>query len=153
MPYVYKELLFAAGIIAVAVVFFVQGGSLPGSAGMLPRLMSVLLVILACFMMYHAVKDNRERGAEEPPWMRPIKFRRVALFLAMIVAYVALAEPLGYFVVTPLFIIVTYLALRAVKPVTAVIIAVGFSAFIYALFVRLLHLPVPLGVLQNILEM
>ena len=152
MSYLCKEILFAAGLAVMAIVFFVQGDSLPSSARMLPQVMCVLLLFLVCLMVYQAVMDNRKRGGVDPSWVGPIKLMRVVLYLGAVLAYVALAEPLGYFVVTPLFIIVTYIAMNAVKPVTTVIIAVGFSAFIYALFVRFLNLPVPLGVLQDFLE-
>jgi cell division protein FtsW (lipid II flippase) len=77
------------------------------------------------------------------------KFTRVFVFIVLVSGYILTRERLGYFVVTPIYIIATYLYLRATKFYKMILIAVGFTLFVYLLFVLFLHLPVPMGLLAE----
>ncbi len=66
---------------------------------------------------------------------------------SLIFAYVLTIIPLGYFIATPAFLIGSLLFLRSTKPHWILAIAVGFTGFVYLLFVLFLHMPVPMGLL------
>ena len=66
----------------------------------------------------------------------------------MIFAYILAIDPLGYFLVTPAFLIGALSYLRAIKMRYILIITFIFTIFVYLLFVKFLHLPIPLGLMS-----
>ncbi len=140
-----KDSFFAIAVMALVVLFWHQTYSMPASAAVFPRMLMVLISLLVLAMMIHAY--IRRALAEDMPLMGNVA--RLGLFLLLLVGYVLCVEPVGYFFATPVFVVAGCAVIRAVGLVPAAIIGVGFTAFIYALFVGFLHLPVPLGLLAN----
>ncbi|HCL79156.1 MAG TPA: hypothetical protein DIC53_04220 [Synergistaceae bacterium] len=153
MGSVLHHALFAAFACAIAGYFFVAGNSMPASAGRLPVLLSVLVFILSGAMMVKAVRSSRQNSEQEAPEAArpPLQVTRVAAYVALIVAYIYCIPRLGYFIATPLFMLLSYLYLRALGIGRSLLISVGFSLFIYLLFVRFLKLPIPMGLLEPFL--
>jgi hypothetical protein len=152
VPLILKEILFACGAVALSLLFIVQSFKLTDSSALMPRILAVLIILLSAFMVVQGVTARRrmiEAGQKEN--IPPVNVPLVTLFLIFIVVYVALIEVIGYFVATPLFVIGSYLFLKAMKPRNAIFVAAGFCALVYGVFVKMLHLPVPLGLLENIL--
>ena len=152
VPFMLKEIFFAAGAAALSLLFIVQSFKLPDSAALLPRILAVLIITLSIVMVFQGLAARRrmiQAGRREE--IPVINVKLVTLFLIFIVGYVALIDVLGYFIATPLFIIGTYLFLRALSPWNAILVAAGFCALVYGLFVKVLHLPVPLGLLEKVL--
>jgi hypothetical protein len=152
VPFIFKEILFAAGAVALSLLFILQSSKLPDSAALMPRMLAVLIMLLSVIMVLQGFAARRRMAVagrrEEIP---PVNVLLVSLFLIFIVAYVTLIEVLGYFIATPLFIVGTYLFLRAMKLRNAILVAAGFCVLVYGVFVTVLHLPVPLGLLENAL--
>ncbi|SBW08479.1 conserved membrane hypothetical protein [uncultured delta proteobacterium] len=149
-----QESLFAVACVALALLFLFNTGELIPSAALFPRILIGVVIFLSCLMVYQAYRARQaERHADVSDTGRPpFQGKRIAVYFGLCVGYVGSVELLGYFFSTPLFIVLTYAYLRSVRLKTSLAIAVGFSAFIYLLFVRMLHLPVPLGLLENLLE-
>ena len=146
-----KEILFAAGAVALSLLFIIQSSKLPDSAALLPRLLAGLIMALSVVMVCQGIIARRrmvKAGLKEE--IPVINVKLVTLFLICIVAYVALIDVLGYFIATPIFIIGTYLFLRALSLKSAIVVAAGFCALVYVVFVKALHLPVPLGLLEKL---
>ena len=151
MPFILKEILFACGAVALSLLFIVQSFKLTDSSALMPRMLAVLIILLSVVMILQGFAARRRMiKAGQREEIPAINVPLVTLFLIFIVAYVVLIEVIGYFVATPLFIIGTYLFLKAMKPRNAVLVAAGFCALVYGVFVKMLHLPVPLGLLENI---
>ena len=151
MPFIFKEILFACGAVALSLLFIIQSFKLTDSAALMPRMLAVLIILFSAIMVVQGVIARwRMIKAGQKENIPPINVTLVTLFLIFIVAYVALIEVLGYFVATPLFIIGTYFFLKAMEPRNAVLVAAGFCALVYGVFVKVLHLPVPLGLLERI---
>jgi uncharacterized membrane protein YidH (DUF202 family) len=152
VPLILKEILFAAGAMAFSALFIVQSFKFSDSAALMPRILASLIIVLSVAMTYQGYRARqRAARAGEKEEIPHINVPLVATFLAFIVAYVLLIGILGYFVATPLFLIGTYLYLRAMSLRSAIIVACGFCALVYGVFVKVLHLPVPLGLLETIL--
>ncbi len=145
-----KESLFVIAVLALAMLFWHQTYLIPEDATQFPKLLIILIVGLALAMQWQAWKNTKKKQevAEEAS---PVNWKRLSCFAGVLLTYVFTVQPLGYFVVTPLFICIAGIVFKALRPVWAVVVAVLFSSFIYALFVGFLHLPVPLGLLENIL--
>ncbi len=152
MPRVLKELLFACGAVGLALLFIIQSFNLSLSAAFFPRLLAGLIIFLALLMVLNALREQkRMQLAGEVEVVEPINIQLVCIFMGIIIAYVALVEPLGYFIATPLFIVGSYLFLRALSLKWALLVAAGFCVLVYGVFVTVLHLPVPLGIMEPFL--
>jgi hypothetical protein len=149
----YLHYLFAAFTLGVSAFFFYRAGTLPRSAALLPKIVAMLTAGFSVAMAVQAYLDGvpgkREQGEENVPPEQKIHVLRAVCFVVMIGAYIYLVPIVGFFVMTPLYIFLAYICLKAVKPVFALLISILFTGFIYALFVSFLKLPVPLGFMES----
>lgn len=76
--------------------------------------------------------------------------RKIASAAGLIVGYAILIEPIGYFLVTPVFLFLLPLAMGYRKWGWLVLFALGGTAFSYYVFYNILSVPLPLGVLEYV---
>ena len=147
--------LIAGLMIAVAAVFFNSAGDMVSSAGEFPTVLAVLVIVLAGMMLFEVAYLLRRRpaaAADRPDdvlrdsFFHGTNLSRTLLFMATIVLYVALMQPVGYFVVTPVFLFATLTYMRAAKPRTILILSVAATLFVYGVFRLFLELPIPMGI-------
>jgi len=143
-------LLFAAAIDSMAIVFYLNTLRMPKSAYQMPRIFIALVLLLSVLMIVEQAvlmrKPPTEANGNGPS--REINPVRIAVFVLMILGYIMTIKPLGYFIATPAFLVGTLVFLRSTRLPWVVAIAVGFTGFVYLLFVLFLHMPVPLGLLD-----
>ena len=147
---------FAGLSLLTALVFFISSLGLPEAAYQLPRILIVLVVLLSLAMVWESNLKKKKEEAEAEPASKnaaatPGETKKLVVFVLFVAAYVVLLRPVGYFIMTPLFICATYIHLKSTKPLYMALTAFGFTIFVYLLFVRFLHLPVPMGILSGIL--
>jgi hypothetical protein len=94
---------------------------------------------------------NAWRSAPAEESRAKINVKRLVIYAAMLAVYIFTTETVGYFITTPVFMIVSYLFLKAAGFVKAVLITAAFMVFVYLLFVQFLNLPVPLGLLEPLI--
>ena len=139
--------------IALALIFRAQTASFPHVAQRLPILLIWLVIVLAVLMIAEDVYKRRSarRTAPGPLSEAPaaINWPVMLAFSAAIVVYAVLIPIAGYLVATPLFVGGTLVAGRNMRTSTAILIAVGTSAFMWAVFVWALNLPVKLLPFMN----
>jgi len=149
-------LSFAGLSLLTALIFFISSLGLPEAAYQLPRILVFLIVVLSGAMVWESFLIKRREGLEEAA-VRADKAKRaavrkeLAVFILFIAVYVFALRPVGYFIMTPLFILASYRRLNSARTRYALLTAFGFTIFVYLLFVRFLHLPVPMGILSGIL--
>lgn len=141
---------------AVAGIFYLDTLDMVKAANELPRLLILLVTGLSIGMVAESYRKNRKENAEAGSPAQggdrdTAGIVRLVVFVGLIAAYVLLLQPLGYFIVTPLFVIGSFLLLKAASLPASVLTGIGFSVFVYFLFVVFLHLPVPMGILSGIL--
>jgi putative tricarboxylic transport membrane protein len=148
---------FAGAAVCFAVLFYVRSLTLPRAAAELPQILCALVFLLSLAMTAEAYLAYRRAvfavngAASAKPGSGPfegVNLGRAGVFVLLVAGYIFSMDRLGYFVVTPLFILVSFLFLRATRLRNVLIIAVGYTAFVYVLFVMFLHLPVPMGFLD-----
>lgn len=150
MGYLRKHQLFALVPLLISAYFFGASMKMPRDAALLPQILAVLVACFSVAMIFNATKDapaREKEAAENPP--AKINVQHVVVFVAAIAVYIYLIPILGYFIATPLYMVVMYAYLKAIGLLKSIIISVCFSAFIYALFVWFLKLPIPVGVLEH----
>lgn len=148
MSKIIKHAIATLLVLALTMTFYIQSLKYPPSAAKLPQILIVLISVLAVGMLIEAVLT--ERKAKKVAGEKPQKIHalRALVFGILIGLYIILIEPIGYFIVTPLFVIAAMSYLRAVNFLKAVLIAIGFTVFVYALFIMFLKIPIPMGLLS-----
>lgn len=149
-------LAFAGLSLLTALIFFISSLGLPEAAYQLPRILVYLIAALSAAMVWESFLIKRKEPPEESsvPADRVKKSavtKELAIFILFVAVYVLALRPVGYFIMTPLFILASYRRLKSTRTRYAVLTAFGFTIFVYLLFVRFLHLPVPMGILSGIL--
>lgn len=137
--------LAAAGIAAALHSFLnLKLGKLSHpDSGFMPFLAGCLLAIFSTIWVITSF------GKDESPtlfwgkgdWLRPL------LALLLMIGYGVTMEPLGYLLSTLAFMLAWQFLVEKAKPVPATAISVIATAAMYLLFVRLLGVPVPEGML------
>jgi putative tricarboxylic transport membrane protein len=146
--------------ILLAVVFYVNSLKLPPAAYQSPRLLCGIIIFLSFLMFYGAILEKRalrkekkiaeveSKNSEEKEETSSIDYKRALIFGSLIALYIFLIKPVGYFIVTPLFILIAYQFLQSTSFTNTLLIALSFTAFVYLLFVYFLKVPIPLGPLH-----
>lgn len=97
-----------------------------------------------------ALKARRFRGQDPGiKWPDRSGALRIAANLLLLALFVALIEPLGAPVAAALYVASSVWYLDRKRILTAVFAGAGSAAVLYYLFIRLLQLPLPLGLLER----
>jgi putative tricarboxylic transport membrane protein len=121
-------------------------GGHPGPS-LFPRILGTLMAALGVGL---AVVGARARDASQVIAWRQLH-RNTGLLNALFVlggvlAYLVLVERLGFLVTGTLLLFLLMWRLQ-VPPLRALAVAIGFNATVYVLFVKVLRVPLPLGLL------
>lgn len=148
-----KYIIAAILSIGFGIFFYVNTFDLPKAGYQLPRILVGVIILLAILMVGESYLQKKkanttEKEATESEATMPIDYKRVVIFGVMIAAYIMTIQKLGYFIVTPLFVILTFLYLKSTNIRNMLLISMGFTVFVYLLFVKFLHLPVPMGLFE-----
>ena len=157
MPYIFV----AIGTWALSGLFYTTSLTMAPAAYHMPRILIVLVSILGVLMVADVfLFKHRNQNAEavdaaadaKAPYIRGffdgINVLRAGAFMAMVVLYILLLESVGYFIMTPLFLIGALSLLQASRPWIMVAISVVAPVFIYLIFVTFLDLPMPMGLME-----
>ena len=152
-----KEYIFSAFTLAFSVFFFYKSLAMPRTAALLPMLITGLVAVFSIAMAFQAYKTARlERPKTKEEAVASIEDEgkvvvvRVIWYVAMMALYIYYISSVGYFITTPIFMLVCYALLKATSIPKAMAISAGFALFIYYLFVSFLKLPIPLGLMESL---
>ncbi|MEI3610172.1 tripartite tricarboxylate transporter TctB family protein [Pseudogracilibacillus sp. SO10305] len=141
-------------LLIISLCFYFMSAGFPSEGKLFPVTIIVLLLLFSVLIMFSGIKKtlfNKEdttstNGENEEAFQKEqIKIPLITLFL--IVVYIILIGYLGFFVSTILFM-TTVLLLLKVKGIKGYLFTViGTTLFLYILFVKLLHVAMPTGLL------
>ncbi|WP_181346927.1 tripartite tricarboxylate transporter TctB family protein [Thalassobacillus sp. CUG 92003] len=138
-------------VLVFAIVFYIESLKLPETAARLPQVIIIVIAFLAVAMFVEAfIKRNKTKTANneaEGEDIEKINVIRLLVFGAAIALYIFLINIIGYLIITPIFSFLTLMYLKATKLRIAILLSIGFTAFIYGLFVEFLSIPIPMGIL------
>ena len=141
----HRDRVFALVLIVVASIFYTLIGGMeePYSPGALaastyPRLILACIIALSCMLIIRPVSDDQHTTII--PW----KGLAVILLAA---GYIFLIERVGFFVLTPVFLLLVPLVIGYRHYVATAASAVLVTAGLYAVFVLVLNIPLPAGLL------
>ncbi|MEM7502891.1 MAG: tripartite tricarboxylate transporter TctB family protein [Pseudomonadota bacterium] len=143
----HRDRLFALVLIVFASIFYALIGGLeepysPGalSASTYPRLILACIIVLSCLLIVRPVADKRKGSG--------LSAKGAAVIL-LAAGYIFLIESVGFFVLTPLFLFAVPLVVGYRQPLVSAASAVLVTAALYAVFVLVLNIPLPAGLLGD----
>ena len=138
-------------LLAAAVLWTAQGFPVvPGQklgAGFLPMLVGGGLLLCGLGLV---LRSLRGAGYDTPAVAAGSSLRDIGsavVIIASVIAYILLADRLGFLLTAPLCLIAVFSALR-VRPLPAVAWALGGTLLVHLAFYKLLRVPLPWGVLR-----
>jgi len=135
-----------------AVVLWTGRGfpNVPGQrlgAGFLPMLTGAGLMLCALALIARSQRAGAYPADAEPAAPRREHYGSALVIVATVIAYVLLADRIGFLFVAPACLIAVFLALR-VRLVPALLWAIGGTIVVHVAFYKLLRVPLPWGVLR-----
>ena len=151
-----NDAIFGAVLLALGLALLWHVQSFPKIPGqnvgpaLFPGSVAAALVVCAVLLIVSGLRA-RAQGAwfEGLPWMRSGRHARA--FVALIgatVAYILLADRVGFLIVSPLALFVMLVAFGVRRRSAAIVGVVGTLVIWYA-FYKLLRVPLPWGVLER----
>jgi len=130
-----------------SLVIFTNSFELPAVAKRLPLILCAVIVLLSLMVIAQALYEKKKGNSKVEK--KNIDVKTVVLFAIVIALYIFTIKPIGYFIVTPVFLIFMLRYLKTGSWLKTMLIAGGFTLFVYLLFVLFLKLPVPLGIFES----
>ena len=150
----FNDTIFGAVLLVLGIAVLVHVPSFPQMAGqkvgpaLFPGLIAAGLVVCALILIVNGVKHRATA-----PWINTGEWtrsrRHIGAFfvtIAAVIAYIALADKLGFLVIGPLVLLALFIA-YGVRPLSAIIVAIAVTLVIHYAFYKLLRVPLPWGVL------
>jgi putative tricarboxylic transport membrane protein len=151
-----NDAIFGAILLVLGIAILVHVQSFPKIPGqqvgpaLFPGLVAAGLAVCGVLLVISGV---RERGGA--PWIRfsswvgsPRHALAFALVVGGVVAYILLANTIGFLLIAPALLFAWFVVL-GVRPVPAAITAVVVGLGIWYAFYKLLRVPLPWGVLER----
>jgi hypothetical protein len=138
-----------AGIVLFAIVFlvfsfgFASRGEVPASV--VPQLWIFLLLVCCAILVVSALRGNQE---EDPaPGHQFLPF----VFIGIVIAYIILIILIGFYISSFLFVVAGVRVLGYRRWPVIIALATGWVVFSYGIFYKLLYVPLPEGLLFQML--
>ena len=161
-----KELIIGLAMLGASLTYLVLAQQLPGHDGVdaatVPKLLAGFLSLLGLMQLVSAF--SKPKAAAEPaaspapaeaeePTVEIVEPKTVIKTLGLILGYMALLGPVGFPIMTVVYLYLQFLVLTPVnqkaRHLTYLLIAVICSALIFLLFREAFDLLLPAGLLNN----
>jgi putative tricarboxylic transport membrane protein len=156
----FNDAILGAIFIAVAAFMIQQSFSFPGFPGqdygpaLFPRIIAGGIILCSVLLVFRGL---RARSVSGEAWINLDEWTRVprhvlsfALMLAAMLFYILASEWLG-FIITAFVIQLGLFLWFAVRPLTALVVAIISTIVVQYFFVSLMRVPLPRGLLDSIL--
>lgn len=149
-----QDVLAGSVLFLITLIFYLKTVALPDRAALFPEFILLLLFLFSVAIIINGViktkKEKRGEQVNQADEEEKLTFsiiKRPLLFVVILAAYFVVMGYLGFFVTTALLVALILYLLNCRKVVTYALTIVGTSLFIYFLFVSLLNVNLPQGIL------
>ncbi len=134
-------------ILSLAVLCFVAASGFPSmdrvGAATIPKLWASLMVPVALLL---GLQASTSRDIDDGDISEPVQTPLTWGFIILVAVYIAGTIYVGYFVASFVFLVTAMYLLGLRQPVLSIAVALGWIAFAYVAFARLLQVLPPVGV-------
>ena len=116
-------------------------------AGFLPLIVGVGLLLCGAALVLRSRRDAAYAHEADDAARKPEHYGSSVVIVGAVVAYLALADRVGFLLLAPLCLAAMFIALR-VRWLPAVAWAIGGTLLVHFAFYKLLRVPLPWGVLR-----
>lgn len=145
--------IFSAVMIVLALCFYLLGNTLSDDAAKWPQFFSILLLLLSIGLIIDTIlKPNREGETKNSTEKQENEKNHNLTYTSILtILYLLLMNFIGFLILTPIYIfgLLWLLKYRDVKKL--IFLALGTTIGITAIFQYLLGVPIPQGLLENLL--
>lgn len=151
-----NDAIFGALLLVLGLTVLVHVQSFPKipgqnvGPGLFPGLVASVLIACSVSLIVTSLRSRSHVAwFEFLPWVRSP--RHAGAFLAIVastIAYIALADTVGFLIIAPLMLFVMFIAF-GVRAITSVVVAIAGALLIWYAFYKLLRVPLPWGVLTR----
>jgi len=113
-------------------------------AAFLPMIIGAGLLLCALALIVRSFRASAYRTVNQPASKAREHFGSAAVISGTVLAYIFLAERIGFLIIAPLCLLAVFLALRVRWP-TALLWAIGGTLAVHLTFYKLLRVPLPWG--------
>ncbi len=118
------------------------------SSAVYPRIILIMLAILSLLVIVGIPRKREQEGFTSISLRKFFSMNSMTLkYCTLIVFYPYLVVWLGYFVTTPLILVLISWNLRLRNKMTITTLALGLTLFVYFIFYKVLRVPLPTGLL------
>lgn len=133
---IHSDIFVGIFLEALCAFFFFYGRKLPNEAKAFPDIVLFLIALLSAFVIIEGIRKTKQMNSgtavKDISWE---KIRYPLLTLAISVAYYLIFRYVGYFVATPILLVVLMLIFGVRSWKLLVLIPAGYMVFTYILFV------------------
>jgi putative tricarboxylic transport membrane protein len=153
----FTGLVLAAGIVYEAMALWMPRGRIgqPGP-GFFPMIVGAFLVLTAGGCLVQAFMTRRTERLIAQPVAAPVsgnrQVARVWLLIGFLVLYAVAVQPVGFPIALMLFLVASIWIFGYRKWLPTLAIAAALTAVSYLTFVVWLKVPLPLGILSDLLD-
>lgn len=139
-----------AGIVVCILTMGIQRNSIGGDIGSRAFPLMAAVVLILCGLLLFLKKPQEE----QKPFLLPNQWARLLVLLCSYILFTAALWGIGFIISTPVFLFwLTYLLGKVADKKTDLVknflFCILLTVFMYFLYQKLLHIPLPKGVLFN----
>ena len=136
-----KEIYSIVFIYIVAITFFKQSINMRADAGLFPKFLSLLTIILNSLYLLNIIKEKVKKEKEE------ISIKKFYIMLIISILYIIFIRLIGFILSSLIFLIVSMKLLEVKNNKKIILIAISTVFIIYVCFSIFLNVPMPTGFL------
>lgn len=139
-------MICGTGMLVLVAVFYIWSLSAPKEAMAWPRIALTITFLLAVLMMALAHKGIGVAKPSAFEW-------RGSTFHMMVsaVGYIVLLNPVGFPILTPVWGYAVFRWMGYKNRLVSILVSLVITALVFYIFKRLLYVPVPLGILSELI--
>ena len=151
-----SDTILGGVFVIVAILILLEARTFPAmpaqniGPGTFPSIIAAVMLIGGAALIVSGLR-RRVPALHLEGWMRtPGAARRMLAVPVFVVLYILLSKPIGFPLVVPV-LLSALLMVMSVRPLPAVLTAVGGTFVIWLLFASFLMVPLPLGLLTEVI--
>ncbi|WP_252502064.1 tripartite tricarboxylate transporter TctB family protein [Sporosarcina sp. Marseille-Q4943] len=141
-------------IVAIYIVsgyFYYESTKFGGDAGIFPKMVSGAIIVINTIYLYQTLKERKkitEESKAHDQSESPKPSKQFYVITAISILYVLLLAPIGFLILTPIYLISIMFFLGGKKKSVVFISSIVFTIVIYFFFNSLLNITIPQGILK-----
>lgn len=138
----HRDVWLGSVLLAFCLLVLYFSVHISGQASYVPTALSLLMALCAATIIFNGLRKTKSLGESFKYAMTFREGKNAFIFMAFIFLYYAGFKLLGYWVTTPIFLVLTQKYLKVKSWKTNIVITVSYMVITFIIFVVVLKLPI-----------